>query len=77
VVEAVKRAEDDDDIVVRLYEATGASVDTVVHFGFPVAEAAEADLMETPLASLDVADDDVTLSFSPFEIKTLRLTPQS
>lgn len=76
IVEAVKRAEDDHDIIVRLYEATGASVDATVTFGFPVAAAAEADLMETPLDTVPVADGRVALSFTPFEIKTLRLTPQ-
>ncbi|MBN1250251.1 MAG: alpha-mannosidase [Anaerolineae bacterium] len=76
IVEAVKQAEDGEDVVVRLYEATGASVDARVSFGFPVSNVAEADLMENPLASFDVVDGTVALSFTPFEIKTLRLSPE-
>ncbi|MCD6287415.1 MAG: hypothetical protein J7M39_16030, partial [Anaerolineae bacterium] len=73
VIEAVKRAEDGDDIVIRLYEATGASVDAALSLNFPVAAASEADLMENVLEVLDVVEGAVRLSFTPFEIKTLRL----
>jgi len=75
VIEAVKQAEDGDDVIVRLYEATGASVDAALSLNFPVAAAAEADLMENVLEELAIADGGVCLSFTPFEIKTLRLTP--
>ncbi len=74
IVEAVKQAEDGDDVIVRLYEATGAGVDAQVSFGMPVAAVAEADLMETPLQELDLVEGGVSLSFGPFEIKTLRVS---
>jgi alpha-mannosidase len=79
VVEAVKHVEDAgghrrSEIIVRLYEATGASVRAAVAFGFPVTGAVEADLMEQALDTLDVVDNAVTLDFRPFEIKTLRLS---
>ncbi|MGC9521160.1 MAG: alpha-mannosidase [Anaerolineae bacterium] len=77
IVEAVKHAEEGDAIVLRLYEATGASVDASLHLGFDVAAAAEADLMENPLRELPVSDNAVELAFTPFEIKTLRVTPAS
>lgn len=74
VIEAVKQAEDDGDIVIRLYEATGATVDARLTFEMPVATVAESDLMETPLRALDLVDGGVTLTFGPFEIKTLRVS---
>jgi alpha-mannosidase len=74
VIEAVKQAEDDDDIVIRLYEATGATVAAKLSFGMPVSAVAESDLMETPLRDLALADGGVALTFGPFEIKTLRVT---
>jgi len=74
VVEAVKQAEDDGDIIIRLYEATGATVDARLTFEMPVATVAESDLMETPLRALDLVDGGVTLTFGPFEIKTLRVS---
>jgi len=74
VIEAVKQAEDDGDIVISLYEATGATVDARLTFGMPISAVAESDLMETPLRDLDLVDRGVTLTFGPFEIKTLRVT---
>jgi alpha-mannosidase len=75
IVEAVKKAEDGGELVVRLYEATHAGASAVVQFGFPVAAAAEATLMEEPLRPLAVLGDTVTLDFRPFEIKTLLVHP--
>jgi len=73
VIEAVKQAEDGDDVIVRLYEAAGTSAAATLSLNFPVAAVSEADLMENVLEVLDVADGAVRLSFIPFEIKTLRL----
>jgi alpha-mannosidase len=73
VIEAVKQAEDGDDVIVRLYEAAGASADATLSLNFPVAAASLADLMENVLEVLDVVDGSVRLSFTPFEIKTLRI----
>jgi alpha-mannosidase len=84
VVEAVKRAEDggpDEELrtgdrawIVRLYECHGASVRTTLCVGFPIREAAEANLMEETLAPLTVHEDGIHLRFRPFEVKTVRLT---
>lgn len=74
IVEAVKRAEDDGAIIVRLYEASHAAVRTVVRLGFDVGAVEEADLMERPIRALAVEGNRVELEFAPFEIKTLRLT---
>lgn len=73
IAEAVKLAEDDEDIILRLYESTQASVTTRLHFGFPVAGVIETDLMEQPLRTLEGSDGAVSLAFAPFEIKTLKV----
>ena len=75
-IEAVKRAEDTDDVIVRLYEADGGDANVKVHCGFAVAAAAEVDLMEANPRQLTLRDGKVALTFTPFEIKTLRLTRQ-
>jgi alpha-mannosidase len=74
VIEAVKRAEDSSDIVIRLYEATGATVDAKVSFGIPVSSVVESDLMERALREVELVDGSVSLGFGPFEIKTLRVS---
>ena len=72
IVETVKKAEADDGIIVRMYEAfdrrTAAKI-TVAH-GFR--EAWLCDLMENPLEKLELVDDTVTVPVSNFEILTLK-----
>ena len=75
IVEAVKKAEDGRGVIVRLYEIERRATRTSVTFGLPVAEAAETDLMEEHPVPLRLKGRSVTISFGPFEIKTLRVMP--
>lgn len=70
-VTALKKAEDDDDFVVRLYETRGRRAEVVV--STPFASVAAVDLLEREPIALPVADGRLTLTFKPFEIKTLKL----
>ena len=73
VIEAVKQAEDDVAIIVRLYESAHRTTRARVRFGFPVASVEEANLMEVSLAPMAVEDNSVAVMFQPFEIKTLKV----
>ncbi len=73
IVEAVKKAEDSDDMIVRLYEAHGASGKATVSFGFPVGEVAIVDLMEENATVVEAKEGKVELAFGPFELLTLRI----
>ncbi|MEU6017048.1 glycoside hydrolase family 38 C-terminal domain-containing protein [Streptomyces sp. NPDC047515] len=78
VVTAVKLADDGSgDVVVRLHEALGGRASARLTTGFPLAGASVTDLLERPLAeeSAEVAGDAVRLRLRPFQIVTLRLTP--
>jgi alpha-mannosidase len=74
IIEAVKKAEDGDDVIIRLYEAERRGTSATLCFGFPVKSVVEANLMEEELEPLEVEDGAVTLTFEPFEIKTLRVS---
>jgi alpha-mannosidase len=74
IVEAVKKAEDSDETIIRLYEATHAAVGATIRFAFPVLAAAEVDLMEENPRQLEVRENRVSLAFRPFEIRTVRVT---
>ncbi len=76
MIEAIKKAEADGDIIVRLYETAGSKASAAVHTALPVSEAWLADLMENKLDSIDIEDGKVQLSFKPFEIRTLRFSLQ-
>ncbi len=73
VIEAVKRAEDNDDLIVRLYEANGTCAKTRVSFDLPVKSVALVNLMEEEPKKLKLEKQGVNVDFKPFEIQTLRL----
>ncbi|MDF2717968.1 MAG: alpha-mannosidase, partial [Paenibacillus sp.] len=73
MVEAVKKAEDGDDLIVRLYETAGSRVHAALRPGFAVREAWHCDLMERKLDAVPVQDGEIGLAFAPFDVLTLRL----
>lgn len=74
MIEAVKKAEDDDGIIVRLYETSGSNCRTTLTLGVPVRQIEQTNLMERPLATdVPIDGNDVQLNFAPFEIKTIKL----
>ena len=74
IVEAVKKAEDNDDLVVRLYESTGATTHATVQFGSPVSTVSLVNLLEEAARPLPLSENQVSLTFGPYEIHTLRLS---
>ncbi|MEC0136743.1 glycoside hydrolase family 38 C-terminal domain-containing protein [Paenibacillus macerans] len=73
MVEAVKKAEDSDHLIVRLYETAGAGARAGLAFGFECSAIEEADLLENPLRLLAEGESHINLQFTPFEIKTIRV----
>jgi len=71
VVEAVKKAEGDDALIVRLYEAGNTRGDVTVSFGRAIRKAYTCNLMEEEAESLRIRNDDVTFAIKPFEIVTI------
>ena len=78
VVEAVKAADDrSGDVVVRCYESLGGRATTTVKANFAVRHASLTDLLERPLVDLVVGPGSVvSLQLRPFQIVTLRLSPE-
>ena len=74
VIDTVKKAEDSDALIVRVYESHGARGDVNLTFGVTPKDVTECDLMEEndePVASCDGS----TLSFRirPWEIRTFKV----
>jgi len=75
LVETAKWAEDDDALVLRLYEAAGGATRTNLHLGAPAASVDQVDLLERNPAP--VRPDNagaVPLEFRAHEIKTVRVS---
>lgn len=73
VVESVKKAEDSNLLVVRLYECHNTRGLAELTCARGIRRAWSADLMEQPGAELDVHEGAVMLAYKPFEILTVLL----
>lgn len=73
IVETVKKAEDSENIVVRLFDSYNMTTDTKLTFGFDVKKAYLCDLLENKLEEVAVSDSSINLSVKNFEIVTLML----
>ncbi|HBM79606.1 MAG TPA: alpha-mannosidase [Clostridiaceae bacterium] len=74
IVEAVKKAEFNDDIIVRMYENSGSSTKVKLDFGFEVKDMQIVNLMEEPVDCSSLNKEKSELEFKPFEIHTLRIS---
>lgn len=73
VIETVKRAENGQGLIVRLYESQRRRGPVTLTAGFPLARAWRTDLLEQNQEALDVAGREVRFEIKPYEIVTLRL----
>lgn len=78
IVETVKKAEDDDALIVRLFETYGQRGSALLTFARPVQSALEVNLMEeetdeTRAQSVTADGHRVAFTYTPYEIKTLKI----
>lgn len=73
VIEAVKKAEDSNDLIVRLYECHNSRGEAELFCANTPTEAVLCDLEENELADLEINDGLVQFSYKPFEIITIKL----
>ncbi|WP_245954358.1 alpha-mannosidase [Paenibacillus flagellatus] len=72
IVEAVKRAEDGDGIIVRLYESKGTDATARMTFAVPFRSVVETDLMERDIGAEPLDAESPVLRLRPFDIRTIR-----
>jgi alpha-mannosidase len=75
IIETVKRAEDGDGVIVRLYESHRQRGPVTVRTSFRLDAAWETNLLEENESALSVEDDSIQLNIRPYQIMTLRLRP--
>lgn len=77
IIETVKRAEDSDDLIVRLYECANRRGPVKIRLPFAVAQVAEVNLLEEEIAISEVtlASDKMSfqVNFLPYQIKSFKL----
>jgi alpha-mannosidase len=75
IVEAIKRAEDSDATIVRLYEAWGRPCRARVRTTLPASRAFLCDLLERNREEVAVKEGEIELDVRPFKVLTLKLEP--
>ena len=74
VTTALKKAEDDDTLILRFYEANGRSGEATVRTSLPVKYYVETDLMERPTSGkMPIKNGAFRVPIGKFEIKTFKL----
>jgi len=77
VVSCLKLAEESDDLIVRIYEATGKGANAELCFGIAVSGAEETDLMEKRMSRLRVRKGTIRMKLGPSDIRTIRVVKAS
>ena len=72
IVETVKKAEDDDALVVRGYESYNKRTNVKLDFGYDVKKAYICDLLENNIEEIEVKNNSVEFTAKPFEIITIK-----
>ncbi|MBQ4268921.1 MAG: alpha-mannosidase, partial [Clostridia bacterium] len=73
VCETVKKSEDGDGVVVRLYECKNIRTKASIFTNLPVEKAYLCDMLENELEPLDIKDGKLVYTFGGFEIVTIKL----
>jgi len=74
ILSALKKAEDDDGVIVRVYNTTSRSVQGQLECPWAFKRALETNLNEEPQVELPLTSDhSLTFSVNPWQIKTLKL----
>jgi alpha-mannosidase len=71
VLDTIKRAEDSDALVLRLYEAHGARGIARVRLGLPFSQAVAANILEDDGEELAVEDGAIVVPYRPHQLVTI------
>jgi alpha-mannosidase len=73
VLDTIKRAEDSDALILRLYEAHGGRGTARLRLGVPFSRACLTDLLEDEGEELPVLDGTIEVAYRPWELITIAL----
>jgi alpha-mannosidase len=74
ILTAVKKAEDDDALILRFYEWAGKDSAAKIHLPHGVLSAVQTNLMETPEgAQLEMENDTVIVNVKPYSINSIKV----
>lgn len=71
VIDTIKKAEDSDALIVRIYEAHGSRGNATLKLDFPVKQVRKANILEDPSDGLPAIEGQIQIAYRPFEIITI------
>lgn len=69
----VKKAEDSDVLILRMYEAFNRTTQAIVSFDQNVQDARECNMLEEDEACLKVQNHFIYINLKPYQIKTIKV----
>lgn len=73
IITSVKKAHNDDALIIQLYESIGKEISVELIFSSKIFKAAECNFLEEEIGSVNFLENKINLAFSPFKIKTLKV----
>lgn len=73
IIDCVKQAEDDNNLIVRLFDSKRIKTTAKINFGFDVKKVYITDMLENVESEVEVIDNAITLPVGTFEIITLKV----
>ena len=72
MIEVIKKAEDTDHLIVRMYEFHNKRTNATLEFFKDIEEIFECNLMERDLEKINPNGNSIDFTIKPFEIKTFK-----
>ena len=73
VIDTVKKAEDSDALIVRIYEGHGGRTKTHLEFGMPIESAEEVNILEETIGLVDRKANQLHFDLKPYQIRTFKV----
>ena len=73
MIEVIKKAEDSDDLIIRMYEFENKRTNVNLEFNGNILSIFECDLMENNLQSIESNGNNIDFTINPYEIKTFKV----
>ena len=73
IVDTVKKAEDDGNLIVRAYEAYGQRGRATLSFGRPLRDACECNLLEEEESAVSFEGSELAFSYTPYQVRTFKV----
>lgn len=74
MIDTIKKAEDSDALIVRVYEAHGGRKTASLEFATPLELVEEVNALEESLGPIDAVVDTLRFNLSPYQIRSFRVT---